>query len=121
MHGSKFVRYPSPGLRPPSPVGRGISPYFFPFGVGIDGIGILGEPAGPDRAPGMAESTLFALLQLLWRIARIFSGSAFLSTNTPNHGSTISSDVRFPHATSFVGSGLYGLFAELSWCATTVI
>src|SRR5207249_10722852 len=55
------------------------------------------------------------------RIDRILSGSAFLSTITPNQGSTISSEVRLPHTTSFVGSGLYGLFAELSCCATTTM
>ena len=51
----------------------------------------------------------------------IMSGVASRSTRTPNHGSIISWEVISPQSAALPGVGFIGLFAELSWCAVTII
>src|SRR5262245_24716203 len=62
--------------------------------------GRSGPPSRRIDPPGLYEA--------------IILGSASCFTTTPNHGSSISSDVSSPQTASLVGSGLLGLLAELS-------
>src|SRR5262245_47322222 len=81
-----------------------------------------GVDAGGRGTPrGETGFRLVAGVQPFWRIGRSFSGSVYRLTRTPNQGNTMFSDVRLPQETCFVGSGLNGLLAELSWWATTTI
>ena len=87
-------------------------------------------PSAPPQSPESFERMLQDLDRVIvpglthWNhpsFMAILSGVALRSTMTPNHGSIISCDVISPHCAGNSGEGFMGLFAELSWCAVTII